>query len=156
MLRRPPRSTRTATLCPYTTLFRSSPYRLCGIELPNRIVVSPMSMYSSQEGYADDFHLVHLGRFALGGAGLVMMEATAVQRPGRGTDGCLGIWLDGHVPALQRITTFLHRHGSKAGLPLGHAGPKGSPQRTLHGRGPLPAHAARHRKEFSWKPLLPS
>ncbi|AEC21172.1 putative FMN oxidoreductase [Pusillimonas sp. T7-7] len=137
-----------------TQLF--SPYRLGGIELPNRIVVSPMSMYSSQEGYADDFHLVHLGRFALGGAGLVMMEATAVQRPGRGTDGCLGIWLDGHVPALQRITNFLHRHGSKAGLQLGHAGPKGSTQRPWHGGGPLTADDATQRKEFAWNTVSAS
>ncbi|MGB6103134.1 MAG: NADH:flavin oxidoreductase/NADH oxidase [Pusillimonas sp.] len=127
-----------------------SPYHLRSVELPNRIVVSPMSMYSAQEGYADDFHLVHLGRFALGGAGLVMMEATAVQRWGRGTDGCLGIWLDGHVPALRRITTFLHEHGSKAGLQLGHAGPKGSTQRPWHGGGPLTVDDAMQRKEFAW------
>src|SRR5580765_1317127 len=85
------------------------PLALRGITLKNRIVVSPMSMYSSHEGFSDDLHLVHLGRFALGGAGLVMMESTAVCRDGRITHGCNGLWLDAHVPNLRRITEFLHR-----------------------------------------------
>jgi len=132
------------------------PFVLRNLVLPNRVVVSPMSTYGAQEGYADDFHLVHLGRFALGGAGLVMMEATAVQRHGRGTDGCLGIWLDGHVQGLRRITTFLHRHGSKAGLQLGHSGPKASTQRPWHGGGPLGVEDAVRRREYAWEPMSAS
>ena len=69
------------------------PYSIRGVTLQNRVVVSPMSLYSSHEGFVDDFHLVHLGRFALGRAGLVIMEATAVTRQGRSTEGCNGIWL---------------------------------------------------------------
>src|SRR4029079_8461724 len=116
----------------------------------NRIVVSPMSMYSSHEGFSDDMHLVHLGRFALGGAGLVMMESTAVCRDGRITHGCNGLWLDAHVPNLRRITEFLHRFGSVAGIQLAHSGPKGAGQRPWHGNGPLGPGDAVQRREYCW------
>ena len=122
---------------------------LRGLTLKNRIVVSPMSMYTSHEGFSDDLHLVHLGRFALGGAGLVIMEATAVTRDGRITHGCNGIWLDAHVPNLRRTADFLHRFGSAAGIQLGHSGPKGAAQRPWQGNGPLgPGDAAR--REYPW------
>src|SRR3546814_2895085 len=79
------------------------PLLLRDVVLKNRIMVSPMSMYSSTEGFADDFHLVHLGRFALGGAGTVMMGATAVTRNGRGTAGCNGIRSEEHTSELQTL-----------------------------------------------------
>jgi len=75
-----------------------------------------MAMYSAHDGFADDFHLVHLGRFALGGAGLVFIEATAVTEQGRITAGCNGLWLDAQIPQLKRITDFLHRFDTAAGM----------------------------------------
>ena len=126
------------------------PLRLRGITMKNRVVVSPMSMYASHEGFSDEFHLVHLGRFALGGAGLVIVEATAVSRDGRITHGCNGIWLDAHVSNLRKITDFLHRFGSVAGIQLGHSGPKGAAQRPWHGNGPLGPGDAARRREYPW------
>jgi len=114
-----------------------------------------MSMYSSVDGFADDLHLVHLGRFALGGAGLVMMEATAVSPAGRGTSGCNGIWSDAHVGPLRRITDALHRSGSAAGIQLGHSGPKASSQRPWHGGGALTERDAQERNEQPW-PVMSS
>lgn len=134
------------------SLFR--PFSMRGVTLRNRVLVLPMSLYSSQEGFVDDLHLAHLGRFALAGAGLAMMESTAVTRQGRGTDGCNGIWLDAHVSGLERIVEFLHRHGCAAGIQLGHAGPKGSAQRPWHGGVSLgPRDAVR--KKFAW-PIVSS
>ncbi len=126
------------------------PLALRGVTLKNRIMVSPMSMYSSSDGFANDLHLVHLGRFALGGAGTVMVEATAVAQQGRGTVGCNGIWRDEHVPNLQRISGFLRTFGCTAGIQLGHSGPKGSSQRPWHGNGPLTTRDAAERHEQSW------
>ena len=133
---------------PVARLFE--PMVLRGVRLKNRIVVSPMSLYSSHDGLSDDFHLVHLGRFALGGAGLVMMEATSVAPEGRITHGCNGIWRDDHVPPLRRIVEFLHRHGSTAGIQVGHSGPKGSAQRPWHGNGPLREIDLVRRDERPW------
>lgn len=132
------------------------PWPLRGITLKNRVMVSPMSLYSSNEGFVDDFHLVHLGRFALGGAGLVMMEATATTRQGRGTDGCNGLWLDAHVPPLRRIVDFLHAQQCMAGIQLGHAGPKGSTQRPWHGGGTLTVDDAAARREMPWETVSSS
>lgn len=84
-----------------------SPLKIRDITLKNRIVVSPMCQYSSVDGYANDWHLVHLGTRALGGAGLVIAEATSVTPEGRISPGDLGIWGDSHVPALKRIPVFL-------------------------------------------------
>ena len=109
------------------------PVAFRSVTLRNRIVVSPMAMYSAHDGFADDFHLVHLGRFALGGAGLVFIEATAVTEQGRITAGCNGLWLDAQIPQLKRITDFLHRFGSAAGMQLAHSGWKGSSRRPWHG-----------------------
>lgn len=131
------------------------PLTLRGTTMKNRVVVSPMSMYSSHEGFSDDLHLVHLGRFALGGAGLVIMEATAVNAAGRITHGCNGIWLDAHVPNLKRIAEFLRRFGSVPGIQLGHSGPKGAAQRPWHGNGPLSSEDAAQRGEYPW-PLVSS
>lgn len=109
------------------------PLTLRGLTLRNRVVVSPMAMYSAAGGQTADFHLVHLGRFALGGAGLVFMEATAVNASGRITQGCPGVWDDAQASALARITDFLHAHGAAAGIQLLHSGFKGSSQRPWEG-----------------------
>lgn len=102
------------------------PLRIKGIELRNRIVVSPMCQYSSQDGFANDWHLVHLGARAVGGAGLVFTEATAVLPEGRISPDDLGIWKDEHIDFLKRITSFIHAQGSVAGIQLAHAGRKAS------------------------------
>ncbi len=126
------------------------PLSLRGVTLKNRIAVSPMSMYSSHDGFSDDFHLVHLGRFALGGAGLVFVEATAVNAQGRGTPGCNGLWLDAQVANLKRITAFLHRFGSAAGIQLFHSGWKGSTRRPWHGGTALNDEDVASRDESPW------
>lgn len=104
-----------------------TPLKLRGLELPNRVVVSSMCQYSATDGTPDDWHLVHLGSRAVGGAGLVMAEMTDVSREGRITPGCAGIYRDEHVAGWKRITGFVHQHSrGKIGLQLGHAGRKGS------------------------------
>jgi anthraniloyl-CoA monooxygenase len=106
-----------------------TPFRLRGLELANRVVVSPMDMYSSVDGTPGDFHLVHLGARALGGAGLVMTEMICTSADGRITPGCGGLYTDEHVGAWKRIVDFAHEHsGAKIGAQLGHAGRKGSTQ----------------------------
>jgi anthraniloyl-CoA monooxygenase len=104
-----------------------TPFRLRGLELPNRIVVSPMSMYSAVDGMPDDFHLVHYGARAHGGAGLVVTEMTDVTPEGRITPGCAGIWNDDQAASWKRIVDYIHtRTPAKFALQLGHAGPKGA------------------------------
>ncbi len=103
-----------------------TPYRVRGVTLENRIVMSPMAMYSADDGVPNDFHLVHLGSRALGGAGLVFGEMTCTSPDARITPGCLGLWNDEQAEAWQRIVDFIHTTPAKAGLQLGHAGRKGS------------------------------
>lgn len=103
------------------------------VTLRNRIVVSPMCQYSSEDGFASDWHLVHLGSRAVGGAGLVFTEASAVTPEGRISPQDLGIWKDEHVPQLARITRFLAAQGAVPGMQLAHAGRKGSTQRPWDG-----------------------
>jgi len=103
-----------------------TPYTIRGVTLPNRIVVSPMAMYSAVDGMPSDFHLVHLGSRALGGAGLVFGEMTCVSPDARITPGCLGLWNDEQAQAWKRIVDFVHTTPAKAGLQLGHSGRKGS------------------------------
>lgn len=103
-----------------------TPLRLRGITIPNRIGVSPMCQYSAEDGLASDWHLVHLGTRAIGGAGLVMVEATAVEARGRISPGDLGIWSDEHIPGLARIARFVSEHGAVPAIQLGHAGRKAS------------------------------
>ena len=103
------------------------PIRLRGLEISNRIVVSPMCQYSAVDGSATDWHLVHLGQFAISGAGLVIMEATHVESRGRITPGCLGLYSDDNEAALARVVAFFKQHGSaRLGLQLSHSGRKGS------------------------------
>jgi 2,4-dienoyl-CoA reductase-like NADH-dependent reductase (Old Yellow Enzyme family) len=103
-----------------------SPIQLAGITFPNRVFVSPMCQYSSDDGFSNDWHLVHLGSRAVGGAGLVMTEAAAVLAEGRITPQDLGLWKDDHITGLKRIVEFLHGQGARAGVQLAHAGRKAS------------------------------
>ena len=103
------------------------PYRLGELELRNRVIVSPMDMYCAVDGVPSDFHLVHLGGKALGGAGLVMTEMACVSAAGRITPGCAGLWTDGQEAAWARVVEFVHgSSGAAIGLQLGHSGRKGS------------------------------
>ncbi len=115
-----------------------TPFRLREVELRNRIGVSPMCQYSAEDGHANDWHLIHIGGFATGGAGLVMSEATAVVPEGRISPQDLGIWDDGQVDALRRITDFVHAQGAVAGIQLAHAGRKASTYRPWEGRAAVP------------------
>src|SRR5580692_3951002 len=128
-----------------------SPLKIKNIELKNRIVVSPMCEYSSEDGFANDWHLVHLGGFAVGGASLVITEATAVSAEGRISPGDLGIYKDEHIEKLKQITDFIHAHGSVAGIQLAHAGRKASHQEPLNGGKQIPSG-----HENGWKSLAPS
>jgi 2,4-dienoyl-CoA reductase-like NADH-dependent reductase (Old Yellow Enzyme family) len=103
-----------------------SPLTIRAVELRNRVVMSPMCQYCAHEGMADDWHLVHLGSRAVGGVGLVMVEASAVTRDGRITPGDLGIWSDAHAVPLARIARFVESQGAVAGIQLAHAGRKAS------------------------------
>ena len=103
-----------------------SPLMLRGVTFRNRIAMSPMCQYCAVDGFADDWHLVHLGSRAVGGASLIMVEATAVAAEGRISPGDLGIWKDGHIEMLARIAKFIHSQGAVAGIQLAHAGRKGS------------------------------
>src|SRR3954467_6918811 len=102
------------------SLFEPLPLR--GVILRNRIGVSPMCMYSSDDGFANDWHLVHLGQFATGGAGMVITEANSVSPEGRISPQDLGIWKDEHVEMLARISKFVREHGAVFGSQLAHAG----------------------------------
>lgn len=114
--------------CPAGTPPMFTPFRLRGLTLRNRVVVSPMDMYSAVDGVPGDFHLVHLGARALGGAGLVMTEMVCVSPEGRITPGCTGLYTAGQTAAWRRITDFVHRRspGTAVGVQLGHSGRKGS------------------------------
>src|ERR1700759_5037980 len=103
-----------------------SPLTQRGITLPNRIAVSPMCQYSSEYGFSSDWHLVHLGSRAVGGAAAVFTEAAAVLPEGRITPQDLGLWKDEHIPGLKRIVDFVHQQGTRAGVQLAHAGRKAS------------------------------
>ncbi len=111
-----------------------TPYTSRGTTLPNRIVVSPMAMYSATDGLLDDFHMVHLGARALGGAGLVFAEMTCVSPDARITPGCLGLWNDEQTKGWKRFVDFVHTNSAaKVGIQLGHAGRKGATKRAWDG-----------------------
>ena len=103
-----------------------SPLTIRGVTFRNRVAMSPMCQYSSQEGRANDWHLVHLGSRAAGGVALVMVEATAVTRDGRISPGDMGIWDDQHIEPLARIARFVQSQGAVPGIQLAHAGRKAS------------------------------
>jgi len=122
------------------------PFPLRAVTLRNRIAVSPMCQYSSRDGFASDWHLVHLGSRAVGGAALVFTEATAVLADGRISPQDLGIWDDAHVEPLARIVRFIHEQGSLAGMQLAHAGRKASTYRPWDGSGAVPESAGGWRR----------
>jgi NADPH2 dehydrogenase len=127
------------------------PIRLGNLELANRIVVSPMCQYSADDGCANEWHLTHLGMLANSGAGLVVVESTGVERHGRITHGCMGLYSDRNEAALNRLVDHCHRIGTaKIAVQLGHAGRKGSSQRPWEGGGALPPN------DDPWTTFAPS
>jgi 2,4-dienoyl-CoA reductase-like NADH-dependent reductase (Old Yellow Enzyme family) len=131
-----------------TTLF--TPFRLRNMAFRNRIFVSPMCQYSSDDGLPTDWHLVHLGSRAVGGAALVMVEATAVSPEGRISPRDSGIWSDKHADGFKRITAFVKAQGAVPGIQLAHAGRKASTDLPWRGGRPL------RKEEGGWQPLAPS
>jgi 2,4-dienoyl-CoA reductase-like NADH-dependent reductase (Old Yellow Enzyme family) len=129
-----------------STLFE--PFTLRGLTLKNRLVVSPMCQYSSVDGFANDWHLVHLGSRAVGGASLLILEATAVSPEGRITPDDLGIWQDEHVEFLRRINQFIEGQGCVPGVQLAHAGRKASTYAPWKGSGAV--------AEGGWETVAPS
>jgi 2,4-dienoyl-CoA reductase-like NADH-dependent reductase (Old Yellow Enzyme family) len=124
------------------------PLAIRDITFANRVFVSPMCQYSSTDGYASDWHFVHLGSRAVGGAGLVLTEATAVLPEGRISPQDLGIWMDDHIEPLARIVRFIHEQGSVAGMQLAHAGRKASTYAPSAGHGTVPE------SEGGWKNVV--
>lgn len=125
---------------------------LGGTTLRNRIIVAPMCQYSAVDGTANDWHLMHLGQFAVAGVGLLITEATAVTPEGRISPGCLGLWNDEHEAALGRVVQFCNSYGNtKIGIQLAHAGRKGSTDMPWAGGKPIAAHEDR-----GWKTVAPS
>jgi 2,4-dienoyl-CoA reductase-like NADH-dependent reductase (Old Yellow Enzyme family) len=131
------------------------PIELRGVRLRNRVVISPMCQYSAQDGLVTDWHMVHLGKFAQGGAGAVFMEATAVERRGRITHGDTGIWDDAHVAGLARISAFIKSQGAIPALQLAHAGRKASMARPWYGNGPL-TQSDLDRGDKPWSIIAPT
>jgi anthraniloyl-CoA monooxygenase len=128
-----------------------TPFRLRGMTVPNRVVVSPMDMYSAEDGTPGDFHLVHLGSRALGGAGLIVTEMTCISPEGRISLGCTGMYKDEHVPAWRRVVDFVHQHSpAKICLQLGHSGRKGSTKLPWEDGG------ADEALEHGWEVIAPS
>ena len=131
-----------------SSLFSS--FSLRGVTLRNRIGVSPMCMYSCDDGFADDWHLVHLGSRAVGGAAVVVTEATAIEARGRISPQDLGLWKDEHIEPLARIARFIESQGAVPGMQLAHAGRKASTARPWEGHHYVdPAHGG-------WEPIGPS
>ena len=126
------------------------PLTVRSVTLRNRIGVSPMCQYSAEDGVANDWHYVHLGSRAVGGAGIVIVEATGVAPEGRITPGCLGLWSDKHIEPLARIATFVKQHGAVAGIQIAHAGRKASAD--------LPWRGGAHLSEAQggWPTIAPS
>jgi 2,4-dienoyl-CoA reductase-like NADH-dependent reductase (Old Yellow Enzyme family) len=127
-----------------------TPFQLRSVAFSNRIGVSPMCQYSSQDGFASDWHFVHLGARAQGGAGLVTLEASAVTPEGRISPADLGIWKDDHIPALARMAQFIHSQGARTGIQLAHAGRKASMTPPFVGERLIPP------AEGGWQPVAPS
>ncbi len=127
-----------------------TPLTIREVTFRNRIAVSPMCQNSSQDGFASDWHLVHLGSRAVGGAALVMTEAAAVEPRGRISPQDLGVWKDQHIEFLARIARFVRQQGAVPGIQIAHAGRKGSTRRPWEGAGPVA------REDGGWQPVGPS
>ncbi len=126
-----------------------TPLKLRELTIPNRIFLAPMCQYSSPDGRPADWHLAHLGARAVGGAGLIMTEATAVSPEGRISPDDLGLWEDGQIPAFKRVVEFIREHGAIAGIQLAHAGRKASVSAPWLGSKPLA------QQQRGWQPLAP-
>ena len=128
-----------------------SPFRLRGLDLPNRIVFGPMCQYAAGDGVAGDWHIAHLGNFSMSGAGLIIAEATAVEPKGRISNLCLGLYSDAGEAALKRVVTFCKEYGTaRIGVQLAHAGRKGAVSASFAARRAL------HQDEGWWQPEAPS
>jgi 2,4-dienoyl-CoA reductase-like NADH-dependent reductase (Old Yellow Enzyme family) len=127
-----------------------TPFSLRGTEFRNRVMLSPMCQYSAKDGLANEWHRIHLGTRAVGGAGMVMMEATAVEPGGRITPHDHGIWSDEHAERLEPITEFMHAQGATPGIQLAHAGRKASTDRPWDGGSPIQPD------DGGWEALAPS
>lgn len=132
-----------------------SPLTLRELQLRHRIVVAPMWQYAGVNGYPTDWHLMHLGRFAEGGAALVFQESTAVERRGCGTTGDLGLWDDSFIEPLSRVASIIRASGARPGIQLGHAGRKARMRMPWEGRGPLDPTAGVADWD-AWEPIAPS
>src|SRR2546422_3518893 len=141
------------SMIPAPLLF--TPIRLRGLVARNRVVVSPMSQYLAKDGAPTDWHLVHLGKFAMGGAGIVFAEETSVEQAARKTYSCPGIYNDEQVRAWRRITDFLHEQGALTAIQLGHAGRKVSTKAPWEGFAPLTEDDAKE-GEAPWQGYAPS
>jgi 2,4-dienoyl-CoA reductase-like NADH-dependent reductase (Old Yellow Enzyme family) len=128
-----------------------SPLEIRGIRFRNRIAVSPMCEYSCEDGFANDWHMVHLGSRAVGGAALVLTEATAVEERGQISPADLGIWKDDHIEPLARIAAFVRTHGAVPGIQLAHAGRKASTSPPWQNSGALIRS-----ENGGWTPVAPS
>lgn len=133
-----------------------TPLQIKDVTLKNRVVVAPMHQYSAVEGFATDWHLVNAGKYAQGGAGLVMMESTKVARNGCGTVGDTALWDDQFIPALARCAAFIKAHGAVAGLQLGHSGRKARLSRPWEGGKPLAGTEPEVYDWDGWELVAPS
>ncbi|MEM7057030.1 MAG: NADH:flavin oxidoreductase/NADH oxidase [Pseudomonadota bacterium] len=133
-----------------------STFQLRDVMFRNRVAVSPMSQYRAKDGLANAWHIAHLGRFAIGGAGLVYAEATAVTADGRRTHGDLGLWDDAQIEPLAPVAAFLTEEGAVPGVQLGHAGRKASERRPWHGETPVDDEDIEKRGEAPWQAIAPS
>ena len=131
------------------------PIQIRDVMLKNRVVVAPMHQYAAVEGFATDWHLMNAGRYAAGGAGLVIMASTKVERRGCGTVGDLGIWQDAFIPGLARCVDFIRQHGAVPGIQLGHSGRKARNQLPWQGRKQMESHPGVDHGE-TWEIIGPS
>ena len=132
-----------------------SEFSLRGVTLKNRIAISPMGTYSAENGQLQPFHHAHYANFAMGGAGLVMVEQTSITRRGRVTNGDPGLWEDGQIAGMRSLVSHIKSYGAKAGIQLNHGGRKSSMQRAFRGNGPLTERDLAMGDEI-WTPLAPS
>ena len=132
-----------------------SEFNLRSVTLKNRVVISPMGTYSADNGQLQPFHHTHYAAFAMGGAGLVMVEQTSVTRRGRVTNGDPGLWADSHIVGMRALVSHMKAYGAKTGIQLNHGGRKSSMQRAFKGNGPLTEKDLAMGEE-TWTPLAPS
>lgn len=127
-----------------------SPIEIRGVRMKNRVVIAPMHQYAAKDGFAQPWHLMNVGRYAAGGAGLVFVESTKVDRRGCGTIGDLGAWKDAHVPGLKELVDFIRDNGSTPAIQLGHSGRKARRFRPWEGGKPLTREAAEAEGVKDW------